>query len=78
MVLGDAASKSEMFVWIFNYVLKSVTWSLFDLKASHLDRWPISKYCYLSCDGLNNYQLVHPSSLRNSEMAYKEMIVAFQ
>ena len=51
MVLGDAASKLESFVWIFNYVLKSITWSLFDQKASNLDRWPISML--FSCDGVN-------------------------
>ena len=41
MVLGDAAPRLETFVRIFNNVLRSVTWSLFDLKASNLDRWPI-------------------------------------
>ena len=35
LVLGDAASKLETFVWIFNYVFKSVNSSLFDLKASN-------------------------------------------
>ena len=39
MVLGDAASKLKTFVWILNYVFKSVTWSLIDQKASYLDRW---------------------------------------
>ena len=35
MVSGDAASKLE------RYVLKAVTWSLFDLRETNLDRWPI-------------------------------------
>ena len=39
MVLGDAASKLKTFVWILNYVFKSVTCSLIDQKASYLDRW---------------------------------------
>ena len=32
---GNTPLKLETFLWIFNYVLKSVTWSLFDLKASN-------------------------------------------
>lgn len=32
MVLGDASSKLQTFVWIFNHVLKYATWSLLDLK----------------------------------------------
>ena len=35
MVLGDAASKLET-VRIFNYVLKSVTWSVFDIIHTRL------------------------------------------
>ena len=42
MVLGNAASKLETFLWTFNYVYKSVIWSLFNLKESNLDRWSIS------------------------------------
>ena len=34
MVLGDAFSKSETFVWILNRISRSITWSLFTLKAS--------------------------------------------
>ena len=33
MVLGDAVSKLEMFVWILSHVSRSITWSLFILKA---------------------------------------------
>ena len=36
MVLGDAVSKLEMFVMILNHVSRSITWSLFTLKASYL------------------------------------------
>ena len=38
MVLGKAPSKLETFIWIFDYVFKSETWSPFDLKALNLDR----------------------------------------
>ena len=33
MVLGGAFSKLETFVWILNYISRSITWSLFILKA---------------------------------------------
>ena len=35
MVLGDAVSKLETFVWILNHISRSITWSLFTLKASY-------------------------------------------
>ena len=41
MVLGDAFSKLEV-VWILNSTSRSITWSLFTLKASYLVKWPIS------------------------------------
>ena len=76
MVLGDAASKLQMFIWIFNNVLKSATWSLFGLKASNLDRWPISMLSFMWC-----YQFIEwfkfetrPSSLRNSGMEWRELL----
>ena len=34
--LGDAVSKLETFVWILSYISRSITWSLFTLKASYL------------------------------------------
>ena len=33
MVLGDAASTLEKFVWILSHISRSITWSLFTLKA---------------------------------------------
>ena len=36
MVLGDAVSKLETPVWILNHVSRSITWSLFTLKAPYL------------------------------------------
>ena len=36
MILGDAVLKLETFVWILNHISRSITWSLFILKASYL------------------------------------------
>ena len=36
MVLGDDVSTLETFVWILNYVSKSITWFLFELKSMKL------------------------------------------
>ena len=33
MILGDAISKLETFVWILNHISRSITWSLFILKG---------------------------------------------
>ena len=35
MVLEDAVSKSDSFVWTLNHISRSITWSLFTLKASY-------------------------------------------
>ena len=35
MILGDAVSKLETFVWILNHISRSITWSLFILKSSY-------------------------------------------
>ena len=47
MVLGDAFSKLETFVWILNRISRSITWSLFTLKASYLVKWPISTWSFM-------------------------------
>ena len=47
MVLGDAFSKLETFVWILNRISRSITWSLFTLKASYLVKWPISTLYFM-------------------------------
>ena len=47
MVLGDAFSKLETFVWILNRISRSITWSLFTLKASYLVKWPISTSSFM-------------------------------
>ena len=36
MIWGDAVSKLETFEWILNHISRSITWSLFGLKASYL------------------------------------------
>ena len=36
MVLVDAVSKLETFVGILSHISRSITWSLFTLKASYL------------------------------------------
>ena len=36
MVLGDAVSKLETFVWILKHISRFIAWSLFILKASYL------------------------------------------
>ena len=47
MVLGDAFSKLETFVWILNRISRSITWSLFTLKASYLVKWTISTWSFM-------------------------------
>ena len=42
MILGDAVSQLQTFVWILNHISRSITWSLYTLKASYLVKWPIS------------------------------------
>ena len=36
MVLGDAVTKLQTFVRIFNHVLRAITWSLFNFGAPNL------------------------------------------
>ena len=47
MILGDAVSKLKTFVWILNHISRSITWSLFILKASYLVKWPISTWSFM-------------------------------
>ena len=72
MVLGDAVTKLQRFVWIFNHVSRVRTWSLFNLRAPNLVKWPISTWPFIwwcqFIDYLFKFE-TRPSSLRNSEMA---------
>ena len=39
--------KLETFVWILNYISRSITWSLFTLKASYLVKCLISQWSFM-------------------------------
>ena len=66
MVLGDAVSKLETFVWILNHISKSRTWSQFSLKTSYLVNYQSQHD--LSSGGVSSDLLkfeIRPSSLLN-------------
>ena len=67
MVLGDAFLKLETFVWILNHISRSITWSLFTLKASYLVKWPISTWSFMWwCQFIDELKFeTCPSSLMN-------------
>ena len=67
MVLGDAVSKLETFVWILNHISRSITLSLFTLKASYLVKWPISTWSFMWwCQFIDWLKFeTRPSSLMN-------------
>ena len=72
MVLGDAVSKLETFVWILNQISRSITSSLFTLKASNLVKWPISTSSFMwLCHFIDWLKFeTRPSSLLNFGTAY--------
>ena len=47
MVLGDAVTKLQNFVWLFNHVSRVITWSLFNLRAPNLVKWLISTWPFI-------------------------------
>ena len=47
MIVGGRCLKLKTFVWIFNHISRSITWSLFILKASYLVKWPISTWSFI-------------------------------
>ena len=73
MVLGDALSKLETFVWILNNISRFITWSLFTLKASYLFKWPISTWSFMWwCQIIDWLQFeTRPRSLLNFGMAWR-------
>ena len=73
MVLGDAVTKLQRFVWIFNHVSRVITWSLFNFRAPNLFKKPISTWPFIWwCQFIDWFEFeTRPSSLRNSEMANK-------
>ena len=74
MVLGDAVTKLQRFVWLFNHVSRVITWSLFNLRAPNLVKWPISTWPFIwSCQFIDSFKFeTCPSSLHNFKMANSE------
>ena len=72
MVLGDAVSKLETFVWILSHVSRPITWSLLTLKASYLVKWSISTWSFMWwCQFIDWLKFeTRPSSLLNFGTAY--------
>ena len=56
MVLGDAASTSEMFVWALNHFSRSITRFLFTRKASKLGQMTAFNAIFLVV--VSGYRLV--------------------
>ena len=67
IVLGDTVSKLETFVWILSHISRSITWSLFTLKASYLVKWSISTWSFMWwCQFIDWLKFeTRPSSLLN-------------
>ena len=66
MVLGDAVSKLQTFVWILSHISRSITLSLFTLKASYLVKWPISTWSFMWwCQFIDWLKFETPPSSRN-------------
>ena len=71
MVLGDAVSRLQTFVWILNHVSRSITSFLFTPKASTLVKWQLWMPSFMWwCHFIDWLKFeTRPSSLRNSRMA---------
>ena len=72
MVLGDAVSRLETFVWILSHISRSITWSLFTLKASYLVKWSVLTRSFMWwCQFIDWLKFeTRPSSLLNFGTAY--------
>ena len=70
MVLGNTVPKLETFVWILSHISMSITWSLFNQKASYSVKWSISIWSFMFIDWLKFE--THPSSLLNFGTAYDD------
>ena len=74
MILGDAVSKLQTFVWILSHFSRSITWSLYTLKESN-DQ---SEHD-LSCGGVSlsinrNFKLAPvPAEFRNGQFGVSEI-----
>ena len=80
MVLGDAFLKLETIVWILNRISRSITWSLYTLKASYLVKWPISTWSFM-CMVVSAYRLVKiwnspqfPDEFRNGQFILHQAV----
>ena len=80
MVLGDAFSNLETFVWILNHISRSITWSMLTLKASNLVNWPISTWSFMWCCQIIDWLKfeTRPRSLMNFGTAYLARAHGFQ
>ena len=72
MWFWGTVSKLEMFVWVLNHISRSITWSLFTLKASHLVKWSISTWSFMWwCQFIDWLKFeTRPTSLLNFGTAY--------
>ena len=77
MVLGDAVSKLETFLWILSHISRSVTWSLFTLKASYLVKWSILTWSFMWwCQLIDWLKFeTRPSSLLKFGTAYSSFFL---
>ena len=69
--MGDAVTKLQKFVWIFSHVSRVITWSLFNLRAPNLVKYPISTCPFVRwCQFMYSFKYdTRPSALCNSKMA---------
>ena len=72
VVLGDAVSRLERFVWILSHIARPITWSLLTLKASYLVKWSIVTWSSMWwCQFIDWLKFeTRPSSLLNFGTAY--------
>ena len=73
---GDAVSKLQTFEWTLNDISRSITWSLYTLKALYLVKWPISTWSFMWwCQFIDWLKFeARPSSLPNFGMAYSPVL----
>ena len=72
MIFGDAVSQLQTFVWILNHISRSITRSLYTLKASYFVKWLISTWFFMYwCQFIDLLKFeIRLSSLLNIGTAY--------
>ena len=79
MILGTLSHNltDVQFVWILNHISRSITWSLYTLKASYLVKWPISTWFFMWwCQFIDLIKFeTRPSSLLDFGMANKYAVI---